>query len=228
MKPLIILLGYLVLLHSSAAARKKLPYDEININAGILSRYQVLGISEGPLRGYMDMPYRMSFASFISYKKYFNNWCAVSLSMGLDHQNGRLSYGNEHMSTYSPGYSGAYKRRSYTVALGYTLVYRKKGQVSSYGFVSAGYTYAAESYTFVKDLRYQSVFYGPQGAVPTNPYKETHNYVACQVSPIAWRYQGRYAAYVEFGYGYRGIISGGVAFNIKKRDIIVADTATGH
>lgn len=177
MKPSIISLFCLVILHSNAVARKRLPYDEININAGLLSHYQVLGIGEGPLRAYMDIPYRMSLASFISYKKYFNNWSAINLSLGLDHQNGRLSYGNEHMYTYGPGYSGSYKRRSYTVALGYTLVYRKKGAVSSYGFVSAGYTYAFESYTFVNDLRYQSVFYGPQGAVPTNPYKETHNFL---------------------------------------------------
>lgn len=202
--------------HLSAQEKQKLPYNEINISEGLLSHYQILGIGEGPARKYMNMPSIMTGALFITYKTYLNNRSALSISVGLDNQNGDLSYGNPRMSTYTPGTSGNYKRRSYTAAFGYTMIYKKAGRISTYGHLGIGATYAFERYTVNDDAKYRSIFYGTNGIVPANPYKEMHHHLTGQITPLGIRVQGHFAGFIEIGYGYRGIISGGIAINLSR------------
>jgi len=198
-----------------------LPRPQIHISYGILSTDQWKGIGEGPLRSFMDVPRTrdMTGAFFITYQQFFSRRSAVSLTAGIDNQNGALSYGSSRGPNVAggniPRASGAYCRQAYTAAVEYSYIYHRGRRHYTYGLIGGGYTIATNKYSFYKNVTDSAAFYGPHGMIPTNPYTEHCTHWAGQITPIAYRNETRRVGmYVEFGFGYKGMICTGVSVQL--------------
>ena len=198
-----------------------LPRPQIHVSYGILSTDQWKGIEEGPLRFFMDMPRTrdMTGAFFITYQQFFSRRSAISITAGIDNQNGALSYGSSRGPNVAggniPRASGAYCRQAYTAAAEYSCIYGEGPGYYLYGLIGAGYTLATNKYSFYKNVTDSAQFYGPRGMVPTNPYTERYGHWNMQVTPLAFRNNIRNVGmYVEFGFGYKGIICAGMSVKL--------------
>lgn len=186
--------------------------NQVILSEGILSNYQFRGIFSGPLKAYMDFPDLfggVTGALFVTGRSAVSNRFILGATVGLDNQSARLSYGGPHTSTYSYVYSsGNYKRRSYTVAAECLFVGERYRNSTFYSGIGIGYTYSSELYRFVDNVRYASMFYGPSGMVPTNPYKHTRSEVAWQATIVGVEEQTRSFCFgAEVGYGYKGLVN---------------------
>ena len=138
------------------------PTNSLNgfyIGDGLLSTDQVIGISRGPMIRYMDLPYSMSGALFISYRKHISPYSVLGIAGGIDNQTGELSYGDPKTSRYSyflP--SGTYKRQAYTMAVEYCVVYWHSKFRHYYSAISAGYTFSSAKYSFFRRHSTSGVF----------------------------------------------------------------------
>lgn len=207
MRYILFTLALCLLLDTSLSARGK---NEIILSEGVLSNYQFRGIFSGPLKAYMDFPDLLggvTGALFVTGRSAVSNKFILGATVGLDHQSARLSYGGPHTSTYSYVYSsGNYKRRSYTIAAECLFVGERYRNSTFYSGIGIGYTYSSELYRFVDNVKYASMFFGPSGMVPTNPYKHTRSEVAWQVTIIGVEeHTHSFCFGAEIGYGYKGI-----------------------
>jgi hypothetical protein len=197
-----------LVLNTSLLGKSK---SEVILSEGVLSNYQFRGIFSGPLQAYMDFPDLfgggVTGALFVTARSAISNKFILGATVGLDHQSARLSYGGPHTSTYSYVYSsGNYKRRSYTIAAECLFVGERYHNSIFYSGIGIGYTYSSELYKFVDNVRYASMFYGPSGMVPTNPYKHTRSEVAWQVTIVGVEaHTHSFCFGAEIGYGYKGI-----------------------
>ncbi len=75
-----------------------------------------------------------------------------------------------------------------------------------YSGIGVGSTKSTETYTFVDNVKYANMFYGPQGKVPTNPYAHSRSEYTWQLTLLGLEYQARFVSFGgEIGYGYKGL-----------------------
>ena len=213
MKPIFV---YLTMLLISLAAPNVLhaqynhsytpPDNEIYAGEGIVTLEELKGwTGPGGLSGFVSAPSAISGAAFITYRRFITRRLALGFTAGIDNESGDLSYGNpEQNATGLEGTTGHYNVHSYTLAAEALFAYIKKGRFMFYGYGGAGATIFKEDYT----LYYGN---GTPVTLPSNPYTYSHTYFNCQVSPIGIRFGGNVAGYVEMGFGYKGLICGGLS-----------------
>ena len=182
------------------------PDNELYVSEGIVTLEQIRGWA-GPagMSGFVSMPSAMTGAAFITYRRSITHKLSLGFTAGLDNESGDLSYGNpEQNATGLEGTTGHYIVRSYTLATEALFAYIKKGRFMFYGYGGAGATIFKDNYT----LYYGN---GTPVTLPSNPYTYSHTYFNMQVSPIGIRFGGNIAGFVEMGFGYKGLISGGLS-----------------
>jgi hypothetical protein len=197
--------------------------NEFYVADGLLSLGQFEGIlNTTKASSYMSFPYSMSGAAFLTYRHYFDKKIAVGVTIGLDNQTGDLSYGRDpgyNFNSYSNSPSGYYRREVYTGAVELLVNYRSEYKYKVYGYIGCGYTSAKFTFNFFDNIPSQNVFYGTPGSMFL--HKNTtvdFSHFSGQITPIGFRRGEAVAWFVEFGFGYKGLVSGGlsVKFNNGK------------
>jgi len=126
----------------------------------------------------------------------------------MDNENGELSYGNPKFTqTGSEGVSGHYSVHTYTLSGEALFAYKKKDNFMFYGYLGFGATYFNDVYTLnpyvVGDPRLPPL--------PGNPYNYSDVHWTAQVTPLGLRFGEEIAGFLEFGFGYKGLICGGIS-----------------
>ena len=191
------------------------------LSIGTVSSNQMHDLG-GPLSGLMSFPYSISDALYGTYKRHFSDRNMFGCSFGIDNITGNTSYGNPKDGPFSGKLNiyyntGVYKRKSYTIGFEYTHIYHKFQKHYTYAYIAAGLTYGIANYHFYQGIAFADMFYGPNGFVPSNPYTQHYNYFNGQITPIAISWGNDLAFFMEFGFGYKGIMNLGLSYKLKNR-----------
>ena len=163
---------------------------EINAGVGLLSHTQVATFLVDMVGTVLTLGYGMAPDNYhiltpnLSYRYWFANWYALGLGFAYDVNSVKVKKldTGEYMKRYTRSYS--------TFILENTFGYVRKPKFQLYGQFGLGSTFMSIS---------GSNDYGIE-RVP---------FFNLQVTPLAMRFGGDYAGFVEFGYGYKGIINVG-------------------
>jgi len=184
------------------------PDNEVYISEGIVTLEEINGwAGKGGAGGYISMPSSLTGGAFLTYRHFFTKRFALGFTAGIDNESGDLSYGNpEQNATGYDGVSGHYTVKTYTFAAEALFAYVKKGRFMFYGYGGMGLTNYKQNYYF-----YSNTYYPPPVTLPSNPYTYNQTYFNAQVTPIGIRFGGNIAGFVEMGFGYKGLMSGGIS-----------------
>ena len=195
-------------------AQQQYSGNELQIGDGLLSMEFINGwAGKGGMGGYVSMPSAITGALFLTYRHAFTRRFEVGVTAGYENLSGDLSYGNpEENQSGLDGVSGHYSVHAYTVAVEPLLAYFKRRSVMLYGYAGLGCTYFDNKFTFYPNIQYPAFFYGAPGSlVPSNPYDYHTTYFNAQVTPFGIRFGNTVAGFVEVGFGYKGLINGGLS-----------------
>ena len=216
---IIFLCCYLFSVPSNAQVEKQ--YDEFFISEGLLSFDQLDGIfgQVTPASWIMSFPSQITGAAFLTYRHHFSQSVNIGVSLGLDNQTGDLSYGKDGINGGGfDGVSGNYKREVYTGAAELQFTYRSGLNLKTYGCIGAGYTSTRVTFNFNDNIFDQTRFYGTPNSLFLNKNTTVDfSHFNFQVTPIGFRTGNALAVFIEFGFGYKGIISGGLCYSIGKK-----------
>ncbi len=211
---IVFILTSVVLRAQSGYKTQDLPVNSLSCGFGLITVDEVRGLSNGPLYDYMSFPGIVTTALFVNYHHYFSRRASIGVTLGLDNQNGELSYGNPEWGAHignGGGTSGHYSRQYYTLAVEGKFAYLRHNRFSIYGLAGVGYTLGSVTYKFADDVTAPSYFYGPNGLVPTNPYKQNDSHINGQITPLGLRMGGQFAYFFELGMGYKGLMHMGIS-----------------
>jgi hypothetical protein len=192
--------------------------SEFFLSDGVLSWDQIHGVlgDESNATGFMDLPERMSGAVFATYRYHFSDAASLGFTLGMDNQAGTLSYGKEGVNGHM-GTSGHYNRQVYTGAAELLLAYHTGYKIKYYGYVGAGYTLASATFNFNSNIPHQEFFYGTTHSMfPNNNTTVDLSHFNGQITPFGIRSGGNFAFFFEVGFGYKGMVSGGICYRIGK------------
>ena len=190
--------------------------NELTLSEGAFSVDELLGMTSqnnGPASYFMSFPGTISGALFLSCHRTLARGFALGVSCGLDNQHGNLSYGRiDHGYFGLDGVTGWYDRKAFTVAIEGRVTYYRRGKMEAYGCYGVAWTATQLDYHFNAGIQDPEFFYGTgTSLVPTNPYTTHSGYFSGQASYLGYRYGNQAAAFIEFGAGYKGLVSGGVS-----------------
>lgn len=115
---------------------------------------------------------------------------------------GTVTYGHSKSDlTRLPG-SDVFAHRYvdyYGIAGETSYIYHNREKVKLYALVGAGVSFGKET-----DIIF----------LPENHFVTDHTFFEYQISPIGIRYGKRWGGFAEAGFGYRGIISAGLFYNL--------------
>lgn len=95
---------------------------------------------------------------------------------------------------------GSLERNYYTVAIDWQYRWRNQGVIQMYSGLDLGVTYCQETFTPTES-----------GAAST---KSNFIQLGYQVNAIGARFGKKFGGYVEFGYGYKGIVNFGLSLQL--------------
>ena len=130
--------------------------------------------------------------AFLTYKYYMGKGFAVGLTAGMQSISGASIYTNNG-GTRMPF---KYDQFNTSLALELTWLYSSRESFQAYGFAGAGLLHW-EEYDHDQD---------------NTSYTESGDKFAFQFTPIGIRVGRSVGAFVELGYGYKGIFHGGISF----------------
>lgn len=193
--------------------------NDVQISEGILSLAEaegwagVGGLYRGiGLGGNVSMPDGGTGALFITYKSFITRRFALGVTVGLDNETGNLTYADQRFTSSNDyGEIGRYRVHSYSLAIEPLLAYKRKHSYMFYGYLGIGITSYENKSTFKAGIHNPDRFYGPNGMVPTNPYTYREINFTGQITPIGFRFGRKIAAFIEIGFGYKGLISAGLS-----------------
>jgi len=184
--------------------------NELSLNVGVVTVEEANGWGGrgSAWDGFISTPRLTSGALFVTYRRTITDWFCIGLSGGMDNEDGELSYGNPKMTGYgTDAVSGHYSVHTYTLAGEALFTYKKRNSATFYGYLGFGGTYFNDVYT----LNPASVGDPRLPYLPGNPYNYKDVHWTAQVTPIGMRFGDEVAGFLEFGFGYKGLISGGLS-----------------
>jgi hypothetical protein len=208
----------LLLFHLPVYAQlSNLGTNEFSAGAGVLSYDQFAGLlgQQTMASGIISTPDKMTLASFLTYRHYFSKSVAIGVTMGVDNQSGELSYGKEGINGVF-GQSGRYNREVYTGAAELLLDYHSEYHYKTYGYLGAGFTSTRITFSFFDNIPHQERFYGTSSSAFL--HKNTtidFSHYNFQVTPLGIRRGDAIAGFIEFGFGYKGMVHGGLSIKFN-------------
>ena len=186
-------------------------HDELYLSEGVITVEEANGW-EGRgtgLAGYISTPQLSSGALFLSYRHFLNDRFAIGGSAGIDNEMGELSYGDPKLkvSGGSEGQSGNYSVHIYTFSVESLFAYKKEQNLMLYCYVGLGATH----YNNVSTLDSEALTSHDGPRLPTNPYNHSDIHWTAQITPFGVRFGKAFAGFFEFGFGYKGLICGGIS-----------------
>jgi hypothetical protein len=146
-----------------------------------------------PAELYVSDNYKGSGAIGLTYRHMFKNENMLwGVSAGMS---------NASWEIFNVGINeGELKRTYYTLAMEWQYRWRNQGVVQMYSGVDLGYTFGQETFTPTE-----------AGATATTTSIGQFGY---QVNAIGARFGKKFGGYVEFGYGFKGIINLGLSLQL--------------
>ena len=134
---------------------------------------------------------------FASARYYLYGCLSIGMTAGYINEKGNNwgGYG------YQPVVTGTYDRRILTVAFELYYVYKSRKYCDFYTFLGTGPSFTRFSNTAIPNIISAE-------AGTTSMRSDAFNF---HYSPIGMRVGGRVGGFIELGYGYKGLISGGVS-----------------
>ena len=147
-----------------------------------------------PDKRYVRDEYTSTGGIFLTYRHMFRNELFLwGITAGASSSLSKI---------YNVGqYEGKLKRQFYTVAIEWEYRYVNQGIVQVYSGLGLGFTYGTEELTPPPS---------ELGVVPTTGDVSS---VAYQINAIGIRFGKKFAGFVEFGYGYKGIFN--IGFSVQ-------------
>jgi len=185
---------------------------EFNLGYGRLSPYEL--ISE---TGYDVNKYSGSFT--LTSRYFITNKLAVGLAVSIEKESGNWgdNYSDPPVIPIPPLYNGTFKRASYTFApeISYSYATSPGGKTRVYASCAAGITYINEVDAY--STAYYEFMYHNGVNVLGNHMELNNNSTKFSgyISPIGLRVGRTLSAFVELGYGFKGVINGGLTLKIK-------------
>jgi len=180
----------------------------VNMNAEINNNY---------------VPDKSSGAFIVSSKYYLSHKFTVGVSIAVQNETG--TWGPMFFDPPQPGApmrKGTYKQLMYSMApeVSYTYADMPKGFERLYATAGIGVTYVNEVDTY--DPAYYEYAYKNGVTTLGNKMEVANNklHLNGYVSPIGMRVGRALSAFLEVGYGYKGILNGGLAYQIKKHTTV--------
>ena len=185
--------------------------NELYLGDGVVNLPEIKGWIGPPLlQNYISVPTLSTGAVFVTYRHYLSERFALGVTAGFDNEGGDLSYGNKQKNaTGIDGNSGYYVLHTYSLAVELLFVYYKNNKFMSYTSVGVGGTYFNDMCTI-----YPNTPHGYPVPLPSNPYEYNKAFYDMQVTPIGLRLGGKFAGFVEFGFGYKGVVHGGLSLRL--------------
>jgi len=180
----------------------------LSVGALTIEELNGAGARGSSLGDFTANPHLTSGALFLSYRRAITDRFYLGASGGIDNENGKLNYGDpKFISAGSYAESGRYSVHTYTLSGEALFAYKKKDNFMFYGYLGFGACYFNEVYTYNADAVGSPHL--PQ--LPSNPYKYSDVHWTAQVTPLGLRFGEEVAGFLEFGFGYKGLISGGIS-----------------
>lgn len=109
---------------------------------------------------------------------------------------------NSKSEIYNVGqYGGELKRSFYTVAVEWDYRYVNQGPIQVYSGIGLGFSYATEEFT--------------PSAESTLSHKTGNiSNIAYQLNAVGVRLGKKYGGFIEFGYGYKGLVNAGFSLQL--------------
>jgi len=193
MKKILFLIVILLLVNGVDAQTyyKSFDHHDISLSYGLFIPDQFKHFSSKTLDGlypealYVRDRYSSPGALFLSYRHIFRNeYMMWGITFGMSSSSGKI---------YNVGqYEGDIKRKFYTGAIEWEYRYYNRGPVQVYSGIGLGFTFGNETFT-PNEVQQEST-----GTIAS---------VAYQLNAVGIRLGKRLGGYIEFGYGYKGIIN---------------------
>jgi len=183
--------------------------SEIFVSAGYFSYDEFKGLFDA-WNSYADpfaWPDKQTGAIFVYYQYFVTDNIGIGFAAGYDNQQGTLSTGDERSTGHTPQNIGRYDRRATTFApeIFYKYYGWKGGMV--YGTAGIGYTSLKTYYNYDPGT---VSYYGNA----YKSYSEDKSHWNAHITYFGIRLGTTIAWNLEFGFGYKGMISTGLSLKI--------------
>ncbi len=193
MKKILLFLAILLAINGLNAQGyyKSFDHHDISLSYGIVIPDQIKHFSSKTLDDlypdelYVRDRYSSPGALFLTYRhKFRNDFMFWGITFGMSSSSGKI---------YNMGqYEGEIKRKFYTGAFDWEYRYFNQGIIQVYSGIGLGFTFGNETFT-PNEITQEST-----GTIAN---------VAFQVNAVGIRVGKRIGGYIEFGYGYKGVVN---------------------
>ncbi len=202
MQKVILLVVFLAFISISDAQSYYRSYDhhDISISYGLFQPDQFRSVESDmlderfPTKRYVRDEYHSTGSVFLTYRHMFRNELFLwGITVGASSSNCKI---------YNVGqYEGELKRQFYTLALEWEYRYVNQGTIQVYSGIGLGFTYGTEELTPPSETGLPV----GTGNISTIGY---------QLNAVGIRIGKKFGGYVEFGYGYKGIVNLGFSVQL--------------
>lgn len=168
-----------------------------SLSYGIVSHDQVLDISGDILVETFTLgtattkEYKSHFGPlFFTYRYYPVPWLATGISLGIDYAYGDLIDDDTETRI------GEFKRSAATIVYENYFRYLRKTTFQMYSGIAFGYTFRNYINEYEEGMESQ----------------QDENHLAFQINALGMRFGKKLGGFIEMGYGYKGIICGGINY----------------
>jgi len=170
-------------------------HNEIDFSSGIGSGTGVFNISDW-LMGNDFRPSKPAFTYSISYSHYLKHHISLGFALCYFADQGTNKYQNSLFNS-SDSILGTYKRQTFIIAPEASFPYYIEHGFKLYVRVNIGMRFSYEEFNYYSSTHYQSSDH--QLFMPV-----------AQITPLAMRFGTHVGGFVEFGWGYKGMINLGL------------------
>ena len=181
---------------------------EMGIGGGSLSSTAVTLAINAALGGEKE-PLEYSSGSgtlFLSGKYFLKERLALGITLGTEKLSG---YSNMDWTIASSNTPFTYTIHKQTIATELTMIYSNNRNVRLYGLIGLGFSQFIVNYQFSGLPDINDKWLIPAGNI------------AAQVTPIGIRVGNTFGLFLEFGYGYRGMVNMGLSYQFKRKRKLV-------
>lgn len=178
--------------------------QEIDISYGLASASKLERTFD--LSSNYGFPYLQIGPIFGTYRYYTTDFTNIGITIGDEYFKG---------SYLGPDYGsvGTYKENALTIAAEIQLVYLTTKTVHLYSGIGIGYV------TEMYRIKYYSGFYVANAPPDEHyPQSQNENSVTFQLTAFGIRVGHRVGAFAELGFGYKGLINGGLSYILPSRE----------
>jgi hypothetical protein len=188
-------LCFILLLQLGFSLPAHAQHDEIDISSGIGPGVAIFNVSDWLMQNDFE-PSKFAFTYSASYSHYLRPFVSIGLVISYFTDQGTNKYQNS-LITSSDSILGNYKRQTFIIAPQASFPYYIQHGFKMYARVSVGLRFSYEDYNYNSIAHYPSSDH--QQFLPVT-----------QITPLGFRFGTFAGSFIEFGWGYKGMINLGL------------------